>query len=280
MATSDNVNTIDTTTPAASFLVSSLTRMDIGKTTAGSSASVLEINLAGALPGATGINMSASVLQMAMDAEVTIVSNIVGDASVVEIEAAGTVAMVNSINGDASVLRIDLGSASFQAGGIDLSAAVVLITLDGSAVISQTQVFDTPADTDYPYITGDVYIVVNLRTKTHTTYRDGSNDALARTGILDFGSIMMKNVSDAYVLGRADGDAEFIVDSGEETSRKYPLNYGVLTQAALKNKKLGLAKGLQAPGWQFAVVATGGRHSEVREVNLLVNELDRRVGGT
>lgn len=199
------------------------------------------------------ISGSGSIVGIRSSASVVVINNIHGNATVTQLKADGTGLLVNTINGEANIFRIE---------------AVGLAQLYSTVVQAP--------DGEYPYISGDTYIVVNLRTKSHTTYKDGSSAAIAKTGEMSFDSFNDKNIADVYLLARATEDVELIVKNNEITERNYPVIFGTTGQANLKNKKVMLAKGLKGQNWQMSVVALDD-YAEVRSIEMLVNELKRRV---
>ena len=124
---------------------------------------------------------------------------------------------------------------------------------------------------------GDLYIVLNLKTKTHTTYRDGSTNALAQTGEIVFGSNHTKNVSEVYLNSRGTDKLKLIVKNAEDTERTYQASYPPDSGPNLKNKKFKIAKGLKGTNWQFTITSSPEGHLELRELEMLVNEFKRWV---
>jgi hypothetical protein len=68
---------------------------------------------------------------------------------------------------------------------------------------------------------------------------------------------------------------DLLVWSGEATSRTYQINYKNDLGLQLRNKKKGLAKGLKSTNWKLGVSKAGSVYSEVRAINLFVDELKR-----
>jgi hypothetical protein len=120
-------------------------------------------------------------------------------------------------------------------------------------------------------------IVLNLRTKAHSTYLDGDLDAYATTGSLNFGSAKNNNVSDAFLLGRSTDSLEIDVWNDEETKRTYSVDFRNNDVAKLQNKKQPLAKGLTGTNWKFGFKNTNHSYAEVRNVDLFVGELRRHT---
>jgi len=182
---------------------------------------------------------------------------------------------------EATTYAVSAEGTCYQLQTISLDSEAINIALDGGISASVTIIAPDPeegSDSDVAIVfEGDVYIVLNLKTKSHTTYMDGNNNAIAQTGELSLGGSNYKNVSDAYLLSRATGTPELIVKNNEETERTYDISYGEAGQAVLRNKKLPLAKGLRGSNWQFSVVSTEDNHLEVRGIELIVNKLKRRV---
>ena len=182
---------------------------------------------------------------------------------------------------EASVIGLSAEGVCYQLNTINVEASAIKITAEGEVHGSITIIQPDPetgSDAKGAYtFEGDLYIVVNLKTKSHTTYRDGNNNALAQTGELTFSSAKDKNVSDAYILARSTGDVRFIAKSGENVERTHNLVFRVNDDGNLVNKKIRLAKGLKAQGWQFSVLSPDSEKLEVRAIDLIVNKSKRRV---
>jgi len=183
----------------------------------------------------------------------------------------------NSIQASPVVNSIGMRGGAYSLTYIALSQQAFLVSTKATASLSSTQIIIPDADDIFDSITGNNYIVVNLRTKSHTTYRDGSNIAAAQTGLLNFGTVKDKNISDAYLWSRSSENIEFHVKNNEITERKYLANFAEVGQENLSNKKIVLSKGLKGSNWQFAIVSNGNNYSEIRTIDLVANELQRRV---
>jgi hypothetical protein len=182
------------------------------------------------------------------------------DATVLAVTASGLCYQVSNISVDVSALKVGADGT--------ITGTVAIIPPDGTPVSE---------DDGAPILTGNTYIVVNLHTRSHTTYRDGNNIAVARTGELNFSSQNLKNLSDVYLNARVKGDMSLAIKSGEDTLRTYPVTFENTTQANLKNKKVRLAKGLRATTWKLYIISPEESHAEIRSAELVVNESKRRV---
>lgn len=182
---------------------------------------------------------------------------------------------------EASVIALSASGVCYQVPSINVSASAVNISASGDITGSVTIVQPDPesgSEASGSYVfDGDLYLVLNLKTKSHSTYRDGNNNAIAQTGELTFSTQKEKNVSDAYVLAKSTGDVRFIAKSGENTERTHDLIFRVNDDANLVNKKVRLAKGLKGQVWQFSVLSPDGDHLEVQAIDLIVNKTKRRV---
>jgi hypothetical protein len=186
----------------------------------------------------------------------------------------------SSIAVEAAAIKLSSTGVVYQIPTISISVNTITISSDGSVSGSVTVVEPPNSSGDgsdaYTF-SGEMYIVLNLKTGAHSEYRDGDNNALATTGELTFSSQHVKNVSDAHILSRADGDLRVIVKSGENIERTHDLTFNVDDAGNLKNKKLALAKGIKSTNWQFSVGSPDGDKLEVRSIDLQVNTLKRRV---
>lgn len=187
-----------------------------------------------------------------------------------------------------SQLALNADAIAITASGIcytisKIAVAADTITISVSGVVEPDSTIIEPItessseDELAALFTGENYIIVNLKTKAHSTYRDGNNNALAQTGELTFSSEHNKNVSDVYLSSRSTGDILLTTKSGEDIERTQTLRYGVNGQANLINKKVVLSKGIKAKGWQFSILSPEGSHCEVSSIDLIVNKLKRRV---
>ncbi len=182
------------------------------------------------------------------------------DATIFNISASGTVTQVAKIDVDANTLWMESNG--------DISGSVTIVAPDSSS--SSTGI-------DSVTFSGETYLVLNLKTKSHTTYRDGNNNALAETGELVFNSNKMKNVSHVHMHSRASDTVEVILTTDETKERKYKAEFAVGGHANLRNKKIPVAKGIKGTNWQIGILAEDADHLEVRSIDLIVNELKRRV---
>ena len=187
----------------------------------------------------------------------------------------------NDISLDASVINISASGICYQVPSIKASLSAIEITSSGEINGSVTIISpdsETGSDNGCAYnFDGDLYLVLNLKTKAHSTYRDGNNNAIAQTGELTFSSQYDKNVSDAYILSKSTGDVRFVSKSGENTERVRDLTFKIDDAGTLRNKKVLLAKGLKSQTWQFSVLSPDSEHLEVRAIDLIVNKTKRRV---
>jgi len=213
---------------------------------------------------------------------VELLSNAGGTASfAISMPTMSAIISSGSIELEADVLAFSATGVCYQISNITADVSALKVSANGTiaGTIVVTPPVDVPSTGDElsEVLSGNNYIVVNLHTKSHTTYRDGSNLAVARTGELDFSSQQLKNLSDVYLHARVSGDIELAVKSGEDTLRTYPVTFEDTTQPNLKNKKIQLAKGIRATTWQLSVVSPSSSHAEVRSADLIVNESKRRV---
>ncbi len=186
----------------------------------------------------------------------------------------------SDISVESAAIKLSATGVVYQIPTINVSVDAIHISSDGTVTGSVTIV--PPAiesgDGDDAYLfTGELYIVLNLKTGAHSEYRDGNNNALATTGELTFNSQKTKNVSDVHILSRSDGEVRIVAKSGENIERTHDLTFNVDEDGNLKNKKLALAKGLKSTNWQFSVGAPDKKDLEVRSIDLQVNTLKRRV---
>lgn len=270
---------------------SSVANFDIGNEYASSTiiigdiGSIFEIGIGtGFIVSSVG-SLSKNTLEVRMEGSLLTGAGFVGGAlDVVEINAVGTMHTVNIIKGDSSVTEIQIEGSAYVRSNISMDKELVLISMSGSIIqggyVDEGGVFVPDViladdDTEYPNISGEEYIVLNLRTKAHSTYRDGERTAAAKTATLDFGSSTSKAVSDLFMLSRAKGPIEVIMNTGEDIDRLYQVMYGETTQANLKNKKLKLGKGLKAANWSVMIVVPEDSHLEVRSLDLFVTDLKR-----
>jgi hypothetical protein len=210
-------------------------------------------------------------LNLTIESDVITRGVIFGDISIPNISAEGIITRSSNVEGDFIINR--------------------LVTLDGTNLTSTYLSFDNNIyvvdDITSFSILGDAYtaatvfnnnvIVLNLRTKAHSIYREATLDAYAITGELLFGSNKNKNISDAFLFGRSNDAIELTVWNDEEKSRLYVVDYKSGTQGNLKNKKRPLSKGLYGTNWKFKVAKNGSTTAEVRSVDLFVNELKRHT---
>jgi len=182
---------------------------------------------------------------------------------------------------DVSAFSVSAEGICYQLSNIVIDASALRISAAGTitGTIAITPPPDVPASDDdlARILSGNNYIVVNLKTKSHTTYRDGNNNAVAKTGEINFSSQQLKNVSDIYLHSRVSGDIEIVAKSGETKERTYPVTFENTTQPNLKNKKVKLAKGIRATNWQLTIVSPDSSHAEIGSMDVIVNESKRRV---
>lgn len=238
------------------------------------SASALSVSLYTEVDSGELVQLSGSALSTSLSATILPLNSLSMSVSAHEANATASIYTGTYLVAGISAFSSRLSAIASVVNTVSLSQSALVVDLDATA--STLTTVAAGADTDYPYISGNTYIVVNLRTKTHTTYRDGSNAAMAKTGELTFDSHRDKNISDVYLLARATEDVELLVKNNEITERNYPATFANLAQPNLKNKKIVLAKGLKGQNWQLSIVALDD-YAEVREIELNVNELARRI---
>lgn len=244
--------------------------------------SLAELAMEGGLQTSSVGEFDKNVLEIQMEGSLITQGVGHGSASVLEVQMSGTMYLTKVIKGEASVVEIAMEASGYFGNNLSMDKEVLLLSMEGLLVQGKDEdgdvvVIPSDDDTEYPNISGEEYIVVNLRTKAHSTYRDGERTAVAKTASLNFGSYTDKAVSDMFILSRALGEAEVIVNTKEDVERIYPLHWGVTTQANLKNKKLPLAKGLRGSNWTISLVVPDESHLEVRGIELYVTDLKRHV---
>ena len=236
----------------------------------------------------------SGVITLSMANELVVLGNATLDKNAVEVTMTGSLAVINTITGRAEVVQISGSGSMYQSAKLEGAMSVLELSMDGSGHVVNRMDMDSNIllmsmrgvivqddnnvaidDADYPFIEGETYLVVNLKTKAHSTYKDGERTAVARTASLNFGSFTQKIVGDMFILSRAKGSAEVIVSAGEEKKRHYPLVYGEQTDSGIKSKKLPLARGLKASNWEFEIVVPEDSHMEVRGLDLLVTDTKR-----
>ena len=99
-------------------------------------------------------------------------------------------------------------------------------------------------------------------------------DAVARVGVSDFGTSLLKRVLKAYVGYRADGDLELRITTDELTTRSYRLHP---TSAGMHGGAVKIGKGVHARYWQFEVANIDGADFTLNCVEITPNRLGRRV---
>jgi hypothetical protein len=244
--------------------------------------SIFELGLEGGFQTDSGGSLNKDVVQLRMEGSLIVVPTGSLSKNVLQVQMQGTMYRTRVIKGDASVVEVQIEASGFTSNNLSMDKEAVILSMTGYMVQGQDEgggIIVIPADDDveYPYISGEEYIVVNLRTKAHSTYRDGERTAVAKTGAMNFGSYTDKSISDMYVLSRARGESEVVMTSGENVERRYPLTFGDTTPPNLKNKKRTLAKGLKATNWSVAIVVADESHLEVRGLELLVTDIKRHT---
>ena len=254
------------------------------------------------LDGGLSNKLDSSVLVILSDGTLTATTPVTGNVDInLLITSVGNIITIPTIRADISVNSISMqglvlvgkeiaaiglldnlltiSGSIVQSTGIQLDKPSLIVTINGD--VSQSTVITLPDFEDEVItdgsITGNNYIVVNLRTRSHTTYRDGNNNAYAKTGKMSFGSIKNKNVSDAFVFGRSDKAIELVILNDEITERAYEITYQENEQGNLKNKKCKLSKGLTGTNWEVAIRNKEAGFTEVRAIDLFVSELKRHV---
>ena len=248
----------------------------------GSLGSVLQLEIDTGFQTSTSGSLQKKVVEIQMEGSLVTVPNIAGEASALQITAQGTMYATPLMRGDINIFEVQIEASGYFGNNLSMDKEAVVISMEGLIVQSQNEageVIVIPAedDAEYPNISGDEYIVLNLRTKAHSTYRDGERTAFLKTGSLNFGTYTLKSISDLYVLSRAKGAAEVILTTKEDVERHYPLQFGENTQANLKNKKLPVAKGLRGANWTLSIVVPDESHMEIRGIDLFVTDLKRHT---
>jgi len=243
-----------------------------------SSLNVSSITMEAGLATVGGGVLSKRAVEISLEGDLATISTITGGAEVLLLTGEGTMYSSKSYVGNAEVIKISMdGSGYVGQGTLSLDKELVLFSMEGEIVQAGDQALDPGDDLTYPGIllSGDEYIVVNLRTKSHSTYRDGTRAAVAASPEMTFDSYTEKSVSDFYLHARAEKNTNLVVLSGESKERIYPLTYGENTQANLKNRRKPLAKGVRATNWKFTIVVPEDSHMEIRGIDLRVHDLKR-----
>jgi hypothetical protein len=250
---------------------------------------------------ANKVSMSAGIYLQTLTStvnKVTMVADATGSSSLTAIINATpkliittTIVQINAVTGSALCTSMSLNGSAVASnqliGNINITRFARIsgsmlgeATLEGSALLklipSNFGLYGTAFSITQNVALSNV-IVLNLRTKAHSIYREATLDAYAITGELLFGSNKNKNISDAFLFGRSNDAIELTVWNDEEKSRLYVVDYKSGTQGNLKNKKRPLSKGLYGTNWKFKVAKNGSTTAEVRSVDLFVNELKRHT---
>lgn len=244
--------------------------------------SVIELAMESGFQTFGGGSLDKQVLEVQMEGSLVVVPTGSLSKNVLEIKASGTMYLSKVIKGDASVIEVLMEASGYFGNNLSMDKEVIILSMEGRLIQGEDAdgdivIIPSADDTEYPNISGEEYIVVNLRTKSHCTYKDGERTAVAKTASLNFGSYTEKAVSDMFLLSRALGEVEVVVQTKEDVERIYPLFWGVTTQANLKNKKLPLAKGLRGANWTISIIVPDESHLEVRGIELYVTDLKRHV---
>lgn len=235
--------------------------------------STLRLSLTGEIAGSAQAELARPVLSISMVGRLAVTPVATGELSLLRVSAEGALYAPAVITGEGACLQLSSSGRGFVAPTGSLAASPLALSMSG--LLTQSATIAAVADEEYPNITGESYIVVNLRTKSHVTYRDGERTAFARTAGMNFDSFTEKAVSDAFLHSRAQGVGEFLTFPGEETKRSYPLEYGSTRQPAISSKHRPLAKGLKATNWSFGVVVPEDAHMEIRGMDLLASDTKR-----
>jgi hypothetical protein len=244
--------------------------------------SVAQIDVGGELEKGNSFSFSKNVVQVRMEGSLVVKSKGAASLSVLQLRASGSMFVNPVVQGDASVVEVSMEGSGFVSNSMNMDKEVIILSMTGRLIQGEDEsgspiIIPADDDTEYPSISGEEYIVVNLRTKAHSTYRDGERTAVAKTGSMDFGTYSTKAVTDMFMLSRAKGDMEVLVNTKEDVERRYPLSHGSTQQANMKNKKLPLGKGLRGVNWSLAIVVPDEAHLEIRGIELLVTDLKRRT---
>lgn len=245
-------------------------------------ASVVEIQLGGDFQTVYVSSFSKDIVEIQMEGSLVVQGKGEASLNVLEIKASGSMHLTPLMRGDASVVEMTMEGSGFVSNSLTMDKEVIILSMSGSLIQGQDEsgspiIIPADDDIEYPNISGEEYIIVNLRTKAHSTYRDGERTAVAKTASMDFGTFSQKAVTDMFMLSRAKGDLEVLVDTKEDIERRYPLSHGNTQQANMKNKKLPLGKGLKGVNWALSIVVPDEAHLEIRGIELLVTDLKRRT---
>lgn len=101
--------------------------------------------------------------------------------------------------------------------------------------------------------------------------------SVVRTGLLELGSSLLKQVTRAYLGYTSDGRLilkTVTTDGGDKTERWYELEE---TANAVREARIKLGKGVKARYWQFELINADGADFHVDQLQLLPMALSRRV---
>lgn len=293
MAVTDNINTIggDFHTPIFTIVatvpvyftidgITILKQVSLSGAIANKLASTIQqvsmlasMNAQAALVGSMSVTNNVSI-----NASGSTSSNIIASISISNVKSSGIIFTATSIQGSAQVNNTSsiIGSI-LTTNSINGVLLVSKIIVDATASQNQTIIISPPTLTeDINTFSGSSYVVVNLRTKSHTTYRDGNNNCYAETGKMLLGSLKTKNISDAFILGRSGDGSTFGLTNDEVTKRNYDVSFKS-EHAELIHKKVKLAKGLRGVTWQVSFANQDESALEIRGVDIYVNPLKRHV---
>lgn len=100
-------------------------------------------------------------------------------------------------------------------------------------------------------------------------------DAVARVGITDFGTALLKRIVRAYVGYKAGGELELRVITDETNVRRYRLaSSGV---AGLHGGRVKVGMGIEARYWQFEIANVGGADFTLNCLEVTPSRMGRRV---
>lgn len=241
---------------------------------------VAEIQMEAVLAVKRGGSLEEGAVEIQMEGSLVTIGYGALGKNVLQLKMQGTMYRSRVIKGSAAVLEVQIEASGYFGHNLSMDKEAILISMEGrllQGVDENDNVVVIPSDddTEYPNIGGEEYVVVNLRTKAHSTYRDGERTAVAKTGSLSFDSYTEKAISDMFLLSRAKGPMEVVVQTKEDIERRYPLQFGETTQSNLKNKKLPLAKGLRGANWTISIIVPDDSHMEIRGLELYVTDLKR-----
>lgn len=103
-------------------------------------------------------------------------------------------------------------------------------------------------------------------------------DAVARVGVSDFGTALIKRIARAYVGYKADGELELRVTTEEAQTRRYRLASSGKT--GLHGGRVKIGMGVEARYWQFEIANVAGADFTLNCIEVTPTRMGRRVRGS